>query len=689
MYLKKINVKNFRKFDSSNHEFLLAKGDKGKIDISKRTTLVIGKNNSGKSSMIEAMKKVIIDNDFKADDFNYDYLLKFVKDYINNNNLDRERLTVPELEFIFTISIDDGSNDLLNNLADFISIDDTGDDDIDIIVKYQVKDPIIFKEEFDRIIKNCPERFSNNHNFIFRKFLDLINDSEFSIKYFGSNGLEVKSGFKLKSLINLRCINANNVTSGECLSKAFSKIINKEYDLVKDDDNELAKEIYNVNDTFDKKIQSNYSDKFNKILDKGKINKRYKLSLNSSLDIKILLQNVLKYSYIDGENRIPENQFGLGYTNLMMIASSLIEYIDDYPKSEYNSKINILTVEEPETYMHPQMQENLLKNLNAIINELISNSNKNINTQLIITSHSSHVLNSKIQTSNSFNNIDYINFNVADNNIKVINLNDDGIIKKATKKVADKNLSFIKKHITLGATELFFSDAIIIVEGVTEYKLLKYYFQEECKELDEFYISIFCLGGAHAKMYDGLIKTLGIPTLIITDVDLKLEKSKNEDEKYNRIICDNLVKATIKNETINYYKDNNCNVQEILMLGKFQIDNLFITFQHEVYEKSDEKIYATSFEEALILSNQNNKKFIEALKSVKPEVFKEINEKNIFEESTKIQNALKDAKSNFADTLLYQKIIDKLDFEFPKYIKDGIDFLKNQLVVSTGDENEQ
>ena len=55
MYLKKINIKNFRKFDSSSHEFLLAKGDKEKIDISKRTTLVIGKNNSGKSSMIEAI----------------------------------------------------------------------------------------------------------------------------------------------------------------------------------------------------------------------------------------------------------------------------------------------------------------------------------------------------------------------------------------------------------------------------------------------------------------------------------------------------------------------------------------------------------------------------------------------------------------------------------------------------------
>lgn len=688
MYLKKINIKNFRKFDSSSHEFLLAKGDKEKIDISKRTTLVIGKNNSGKSSMIEAMKKVIIDNSFKADDFNYDYLLKFVKDYINNSDLDREKLTVPELEFIFTVSIDDDSNDLLNNLVDFISIEDTGDDDIDIIVKYQVKDPIIFKEEFDGIIKNCPERFRNNHNFIFRKFLDLINDSEFSIKYFGSNGLEVKSGFKLKSLINLRCINANNVTSGECLSKAFSKIINKEYDLVKDDDNELAKEIYNVNDTFDKKIQSNYSDKFNNVLDKGKINKRYKLSLNSSLDIKILLQNVLKYSYIDGKNRIPENQFGLGYTNLMMIASSLIDYIDDYPKTECNSKINILTVEEPETYMHPQMQENLLKNLNAIINELISNSNKNINTQLIITTHSSHVLNSKIQTSNSFNNIDYINFNAVANNVKVINLNDDSIIKKTARKVVNENLSFIKKHITLGATELFFSDAIIIVEGVTEYKLLKYYLQEECEELDEFYISILCLGGAHAKMYDGLIKMLGIPTLIITDVDLKLKKSKNKDEKYNRINCDNLVNATIKNETINYYKDNNCNVQEILMLGQFQIDNLFITFQHEVYEKSDEKIYATSFEEALILSNQNNEKFIKALKSLKPEVLKPINKKNIFKKSTEIQNNLNNVKSDFADTLLYQKITNQLNFKFPEYINVGINFLKEQLIANNDDENE-
>lgn len=684
MYLKKINIKNFRKFDSCSHEFLLAKGNKEELDISNRTTLVIGKNNSGKSSMIEAMKKVIIDNSFKADDFNYDYLSKFIKNYISNNTADREKLIVPELEFIFTISLDDGSNDLLNNLVDFISIEDTGDNDIDIIVKYQVKDPIIFKEEFDKIIESSSRCASNDNDFVFRKFLDLINSSDFTIKYFSSSGLEVKSGFKLKNLINLSCINANNITSGGCLSKAFSKIINKEYDLSRDNNNGLAEEIYKVNSTFDKKIQNDYSNKFNKVLDKGKINKRYKLSLNSSLDIKILLQNVLKYSYIDGENRIPENQFGLGYTNLMMIASSLIDYIDDYPKTECNSKINILTVEEPETYMHPQMQENLLKNLNAIINELISNSQKNINTQLIITTHSSHVLNSKIQTSNTFDNIDYINFNITDNRVNVVNL-DDNIIRQSSKKVVDKNFDFIKKHITLGATELFFSDAIIIVEGVTEYKLLKYYLQEECRELEEFYISILCLGGAHAKMYDGLIKVLGIPTLIITDIDLKLKKSGN---KYSRITIDNLEKAKIENETINYYNGNKLSIQEMLEIGSLKIDNLLLAFQHEVYENLDEKIYATSFEEALILSNQNNNDFIKALKSVKPRVFKKIDIDNIFKNSTEIQNALNNVKSNFADTLLYQKITNGLNFEFPKYISDGIKFLEEQLITISGEQNE-
>lgn len=83
MYLKKVNIKNFRKYNGNDHTFLLTNknSNKDSINIASRTTLIIGKNNTGKSTMIEALRKVIIDNSFNADDFNYSYLKQFIDDF--------------------------------------------------------------------------------------------------------------------------------------------------------------------------------------------------------------------------------------------------------------------------------------------------------------------------------------------------------------------------------------------------------------------------------------------------------------------------------------------------------------------------------------------------------------------------------------------------------------------------------
>lgn len=398
------------------------------------------------------------------------------------------------MEFILTIGLDDSSNDLLNNLVEFINIEDALEDkkDVDIIIRYEIKNEALFEEKFEQIILKSNELANEKDDnredksrqfFLFNELLNLINESDYSVKYYPNNGREIKSKFSLKNLINIKCISANNINNKECLTKAFSTIINKEYKINLNNPNhssklDLTEEIYKINNSLNTKIEEGYSRRYNDILKDSRLNK-YDLSMNSSLTLKTLLQNVLKYQYLDNDNKIPENQFGLGYTNLMMITANLIEYIDDYPDAENNSKINILTVEEPETFMHPQMQENLLSSLNSIINSLIKTSQKNINTQLIISTHSSHILNSKIHASNSFDNIDYIS---DFNQLKIINLNDDSIIKNTSNKSKKKeeealnDFKFIKKHITLATSELFFADAVVFVEGASEYELLKYYF---------------------------------------------------------------------------------------------------------------------------------------------------------------------------------------------------------------------
>lgn len=48
---------------------------------------------------------------------------------------------------------------------------------------------------------------------------------------------------------------------------------------------------------------------------------------------------VLMTEYIEDDANIPENQFGLGYTNLVMIIAAIMDYMERYPESSFNSKL--------------------------------------------------------------------------------------------------------------------------------------------------------------------------------------------------------------------------------------------------------------------------------------------------------------------------------------------------------------
>src|SRR5699024_4865386 len=147
------------------------------------------------------------------------------------------------------------------------------------------------------------------------------------------------------------------------------------------------------------------------------------------------------------------------------------------------------------------------------------------NSQLMITTHSSHILNSKIHSANSFNNINYIAS--TNDHVDVVPLCNEKIKpNNENSNNPEKDLEFLKKHITYKASELFFSDAIIFVEGITEETLLRYYIDHHTTDLNKYYISIFNIDGAYGHVYRELIKTLQVPTLVITDLDIKRSKEE-------------------------------------------------------------------------------------------------------------------------------------------------------------------
>lgn len=686
MYLKSFKIFNFRKFGIENNAISFVdanynqREEGGNINVAPTTTLIIGKNNSGKTTITNALD-ILINKDgaFRASDFNFSYLKNLLMQYKVNSEI----IETPYLQFELIIGIENDSNDLITNLVPFMVLKDVNKSQLEILAKYELQEKETFSRDVENLLKS-----SEDEDKQFKLFLELIDKpQQFQTNYYNASGEKIN--FNLKNLIGLKPIKANNIQNENSLSKAFSTIIKYRFKtLIEEGEQDLNQNIDEINKLLTGLIEKKHTKDINNSIEKIEAVDRLKVSLTSDLTYQRFVNDLIKYEYIEKGNNIPENQFGLGYTNLMMIIAELIDYMERYPTTSFNSRVNLISIEEPETYMHPQMQELFIKNINDAIGTLLQSKNKNVNSQLIVTTHSSHILNSKVHTGNTFNNINYVT--IKNYKTHVVNLNDGIIMPKSPLVVKGKkeeeliqerkdNLNFLKKHIKYKVSELFFSDALIFVEGVTEETLLNYYI-DQIVGLNKYYISIFNIDGAHGLVYHELIKQLDIPALIITDLDIC--RSEEEKEKTFSQISDLTGRTTTNKTIIKFNRD----LDKIDDLPDFiEDENIYLAYQRKI-----EGYFPTSFEEAFILTNYNNSIVNDVLASVKPNIYKEIVGpdqciENIMQNSYKLQRKLSKSKSDFANQLLFKYLTasekDTIP-TLPVYINDGLMWLEKKLAGS-------
>lgn len=231
---------------------------------------------------------------------------------------------------------------------------------------------------------------------------------------------------------------------------------------------------------------------------------------------------------------------------------------------------------------------------------------------------------------------------------------------------------------------MFFSEAAIFVEGFAEDMIIPYYIEKR-EGLCKHFVSVFNINGAHGFLYKRLIEALGIPVLIITDLDIERKEESEEDTEEDR------KSATIYQQIrcLDDHKTTNATI--IDLYGKSDIsaisnhiekNNLYLAYQGKI-----NGYYATSFEEAFILTNYDNALANELLKELKPQIYKSIvgkipkYEKNK-ENSYKWQRKLEKSKGEFASKLLYKIVNEELEENLPKlpqYISDGLDWLEEKL----------
>jgi len=169
---------------------------------------------------------------------------------------------------------------------------------------------------------------------------------------------------------------------------------------------------------------------------------------------------------------------------------------------------------------------------------------------------------------------------------------------------------------------------------------------------------------------------LKVPTLIITDLDIKRSPKEKDDFTQVTSLHDrNTTNATIKK----YYKSDST-LKDIP--EKIENENFRIAYQGKIHG-----FYATSFEEAFILTNYRNTILKKTIEWLKPTIVKNIigEEKDIEqikENSYQLQRKLSSSKSDFANKLLYESITIDDNIErpiLPTYILDGLNWLTKKL----------
>lgn len=132
--------------------------------------------------------------------------------------------------------------------------------------------------------------------------------------------------------------------------------------------------------------------------------------------------------------------------------------------------------------------------------------------QVILSTHSSHMI-----AQSEFGPVRY--FRRAGRQVMVKDLS------KLPLPAGDPNaLAFLRRYIRLTHCDLFFADKAIFIEGQVERLLMPMMIEacskiEGCETFTSQYVSVSEIGGAYAHKFKPLIDFLGIPTLIVTDLD--------------------------------------------------------------------------------------------------------------------------------------------------------------------------
>ena len=657
LHISKIKIKNFR---------LLADVE---LDLEKETTLIVGRNNSGKTSLSEIIRRFLEEQSpkFQIEDFStvcYDQFYDALHAKNTDKDEDEIRNLIPTIELRIYLSYDIEQSDL-GPLSNFIINLDFDCNEALVIARYELRDgktEKLFEEISIEELKN------GDRSFLFRTLRERIpslfttniwaEDPNDSTNQKQMRYSELRSLFRTEFINAQRGLDDNTSTEKNVLGKILENLFNSAKSQNSNEKN-VVQDLQEAVQDIQGKIDREFDTKLTSLISAlgtfgypglGDPN----IAIETILDVEKLLSNHTKIKYASNYGILfPESYNGLGFRNLIFI---LIQILKSYRQFRAESDVPgvcLIFIEEPEAHLHPQMQEVFIQQLSNI--KKLLNTQQNVDdpswpVQFVVSTHSSHIANAT-----DFEKIRYFLSTKGDSGGVRESIIKD--LHKGLESTQKDHRKFLRQYLTLTRCDLFFADKAVLVEGTTERLLLPVIVKklEEAEphlpRLTSQYISIIEVGGAYAHIFFPLLDFLELHSLIITDLD--------SVEKIEGRACPVHEGETTSNYCLKEWFSNELTSLTFLLETsetKRIRGTKRIVFQNP--ETADSPCGRT-FEDAFMLANQT-------MFDIKGDTVED-KEKDAWEKVKKVK------KSEFA--LKYA--INITNWVAPRYILDGLKWLAN------------
>lgn len=678
MKLESAQVRNFRMLKDMD------------IDLEDILSLVIGKNNSGKTSFLSVLQKFLSDSkpEFAFEDFSIETQKAILT--LEGSNISPEEYC--ELGLSLKLYIAYKEDDNLGAAAALLLDLDIDNHHLVVLFEYA-----LIYEKYQKLISDYTAYKAKGIDRDFAYYVSNNVNRYFSIRikaleYGNEANFKIITSDIMKSIISMQTIGAKrDVDNEQGHSNSLSLLAGKYYKasvLSEEEFPELQKQLQET----DKSLSGIYEKLFESVV-KEIVEMSYnpheaELAVLSTLSEKKIFQDNTTVKYKHEDTMLPEDYNGLGYLNLFAIVFNLRIKLNQLSKKnkpdEKPTPLNLLFIEEPEAHTHPQMQYIFITNIKRILAQHRVAAGKDFSLQTIISTHSSHIV-----SQCDFQDIKYFyresEVSVKSRSLKHLYSKMVTAQNATVKAEQERAYRFVKQYVTLNRAELFFANKAVLIEGDTERMLLSAMMKkldaEKIKEKDyepllSQNISVIEVG-AYSHVFAVFLGFLGIKTLIITDLDCAKIGANGHPCK-----CRFVDGTTSTNASIKYFTQLS-KLDEIIGLSTKPI-----TFGYNdnaakweaasdgqlrlVFQKAENDYQARSFEDAFI---SNNFKFIVDNEDNFTSLKKRDCLKNTPPDYYEIADQCIESKTSFALDILLLGSANNEEWMIPLYIKEGLEWL--------------